>query len=130
LSYQECQKAVDDYRRAWESQDPAAMTAMYAPDGAFVDPRHPPFVGHEAIRDWYNAALSAFTDPYVEYVRVVIEPPHAVAEWVSYLSHGEKRFAFHGVSVFEVHDGHVTFQRDYFDQTGDAEVPAGTGRKE
>jgi limonene-1,2-epoxide hydrolase len=98
------------------------MTAMYAPDGVFVDPRHPPFVGHAAIRAWYDTALANFSQAHVDYTRVVVDPPNAVAEWVSYLSHGDTRYAFHGTSVFEVHDGRVTFQRDYFDQKEDAEL--------
>ncbi len=122
MSREECLRAVEDYKKAWESQDPRAMTEIFHRDGVFVDPRYPPFAGHDAIYQFYERALANFTDPDVEYTRVVIDPPYAAAEWVSRLSHGEQRLAYHGLSLFEVRDGKVLYQRDYFDTGEDAKV--------
>jgi limonene-1,2-epoxide hydrolase len=122
MSREDCLRAVHDYKRAWESQDPRAMTDIFDSEGVFVDPRHPPFKGHEAIFRWYEHALANFTDPEVEYTRVVIDPPYAVAEWVSRLSHGDQRFAYHGLSLFEVRSGKVVYQRDYFDTSESAAI--------
>jgi uncharacterized protein (TIGR02246 family) len=123
----QCAAVVEGYRRAWESQDPEMMADLFADDGVFIDPRFAPFAGKDAVLGWYRRALEGFTDPEVEYTRVAVDPPVAMAEWVSWLSRDGKRFAFHGVSVFEVApSGNVLVQRDYFD-TGESGDPGEEG---
>ena len=117
---EQCSAVLQGYRSAWEQQDPAMMSEMFAPEGVFIDPRFAPFEGREAVYSWYQKALSHFEDPDVEYVRTAVDPPVAMAEWVSRLSRDGRRYAFHGISVFDVGaDGKVSLQRDYFD-TGES----------
>ena len=122
-SNEQCAAVIEGYRAAWEQQDPVMMSELFAPDGVFIDPRFAPFEGREAVLSWYRKALEHFVDPDVEYVRVAVDPPTAMAEWVSRLSRDGKRYAFHGVSVFEVGgNGDVLVQRDYFDTNDTGET--------
>jgi ketosteroid isomerase-like protein len=117
VSREDCQQAVDNYKRFWEAQDAASMADMFLDDGVFIDPRYPFGIkGVRGIREYYQWQLGRFTDPRVEYTRVLIDPPYAVAEWYSWLTrlNGE-RLGFDGLSIFEVRNGKLALQRDYYD---------------
>ena len=45
---------VESYRRAWESNDPAAIADLFTPDAAYLPgPFDPPWTGRETIvREW------------------------------------------------------------------------------
>ena len=119
-SREQCSAVLQGYRSAWERQDPVMMSELFDPKGVLIDPRFAPFEGPDAVFTWYRKALGHFVDPEVEYVRTAVDPPAAMAEWVSRLSRDGTRYVFHGVSVFEVGaDGKVLVQRDYFD-TGES----------
>lgn len=99
------------------------MGELFAPDGVFIDPGFAPFEGREGVLSWYRPTLDNFVDADVEYVRVAIDPPMAMAEWVSRLTRKSdgNRYAFHGISVFEVAtNGQVLVQRDYYDTESSA----------
>ncbi|WP_428334470.1 nuclear transport factor 2 family protein [Novosphingobium sp.] len=50
--------AVHAYVAAFAEKDPAAVAALFAPDGRVEDPiGSPPHVGHEAIQAFYAASM-------------------------------------------------------------------------
>ena len=125
-SREQCAAVIQGYRDAWERQDPVMMSELFATDGVFIDPRFAPFEGRDAVLSWYRKALDHFVDPEVEYVRTALDPPAAMAEWVSRLSRDGTRYAFHGISIFDVGaNGEILVQRDYFDtgESGEISVP-------
>ena len=120
---EQCAAVIEGYRTAWQRQDPVMMGGLFAPDGVFIDPGFAPYEGLEAVLSWYRPVLDNFVDPDVEYVRVAVDPPVAMGEWISRLTRKSdgNRYAFHGISVFELDaGGKVVLQRDYYDTDSEA----------
>ena len=127
---EQCAAVIEGYRTAWERQDAVMMAELFAPDGVFIDPGFAACEGREAVLSWYRPALDNFVDPDIDYVRVAVDPPMAMAEWVSKLTRKSdgNRYAFHGISVFEVApNGKVLVQRDYYDADSSAHFDTMTG---
>lgn len=104
---------------AWEQRDPAALAALFAPDGQFIDPLKPGVLtGPEAIEAGNRDAMAA-----VEDVRVTIEHGFEDATrgavegmFLSRVAGTDVRFDFAYMASIELRDdGTIGRLAEYFD---------------
>lgn len=103
---------------AWEARDPGALAALFAADGAFVDPLKPGvLVGPAQIEAGNRDAMAALDD-----VQIVVEHGFedgdlgaVEGEFRSRLADGGGRFDFRFMAAVELRDGRVQRLAEYFD---------------
>jgi ketosteroid isomerase-like protein len=103
---------------AWEQRDPAALAALFAPDGVFIDPLKPGILtGPAEIEAGNRDAMAA-----VEDVRVTIEvgfenDVHAAAEgkFLARIAGTDERFDFGYMASLELRHGRIARLTEYFD---------------
>ena len=103
--------------RYWSFQadrDYPAMAATFARDAVLIDPILGPIEGRDAISD------------YIDKVRIELDRIEAVfclsevagsgdvawAQWTVTTSRGERK----GCGIYRVHNGEITYYRDYLDE--------------
>jgi ketosteroid isomerase-like protein len=50
----ELERVLRDYESAWSARDPAALAALFVPDGFVLARGRPPVRGREAIQEYYT----------------------------------------------------------------------------
>jgi ketosteroid isomerase-like protein len=103
---------------AWERRDPAALGALFAEDGEFLDPLKPGVLtGPAAIEVGNRDAMTA-----VEDVRVTVHSAFedgargAVEGWFrSRVAGTDVRFDFPFMAAIELRDGRIARLAEYFD---------------
>ena len=106
---------------AWNSQDPDKLVAAYNDDIVYEDvPGGLLSNGRAEFRKFAVLTFSGVGDFKIEAVNTWIENGHGVAEWVwtgvdkDWFKTG-KRFSVRGVSVFEVRNGKISRNKDFYD---------------
>jgi len=103
---------------AWEARDPAALAALFRPDGAFVDPLKPAvLLGPSEIEAGNREAMAA-----VEDVRISVERSFEAGdsgavegEFLARVAGGEGRFDFRFMACVDMGDGQIRRLAEYFD---------------
>jgi steroid delta-isomerase-like uncharacterized protein len=106
---------------AWNSQDPDKLVAAYGDDIVYEDvPSGSVSHGPAEFRKFAVLTFSGVGEFKIEAVKTWIENGHGVAEWVwtgvdkDWFNTG-KRFSVQGVSIFEVRNGKISRNRDFYD---------------
>ncbi|HTE62550.1 MAG TPA: nuclear transport factor 2 family protein [Solirubrobacteraceae bacterium] len=103
---------------AWEQRDPAALAALFAPDGDFIDPLKPgALTGPAEIEAGNREAMAAVEDVVVTIVRAFEDDTHAAVEgmFLSRVAGSDVRFDFGYMASLELRDGKVARLAEYFD---------------
>lgn len=50
----ELERVLTDYEAAWSNRDPAALAALFVPEGFMLAPGRPPLRGRRAIQEYYS----------------------------------------------------------------------------
>lgn len=100
---------IEQWVERFNQHDVAGTTALYANDAslhvAFVDPVN----GIEAIRGMFGAYFAAASLHCIVQHLYAAEGGRVVLEW-------KDRVGLLGVNIFELEDGLIKRQRNYFDQ--------------
>ena len=80
---QDFERWLAAYGTAWKQGDPDTLIALFAPDARYYEtPFDPPFVGRDAIRDyWAKGARDAQTDVHFATEIVTVSDDVGVAYW-------------------------------------------------
>ena len=72
---------IENYRRAWESNDPADITALFSEDGEYrTEPYSDPWRGHEEIVEGWLEAKDEPGDAAFEWAALVSTPELGIVE--------------------------------------------------
>ena len=109
--------AYDTLAEFWRIQDAGdyGETAhLFADDAVFVDPIYGIFEGRAAIGEFLTRVTAIARDRGVSFrLERLSGDDHTVwAQWVADTPAGER----HGVGVYEVVDGRITYYRDYMNE--------------
>jgi steroid delta-isomerase-like uncharacterized protein len=115
---------VERYLAAWSKGDISSALACLAPDIVYTDNGVlQVFTGHEEVRAFAETVLHAVPDFTWTAVRTLVTATAVVVEWrfTGHLTNDfpgmpatGKRADVPGISVFEIADGAITVQHDYF----------------
>lgn len=81
MTREEIERHLALQKEAFLRRDPAALTALHAPDGTFDSPAYGVVTGHEAIGEVYRYWYSAFPDFILSWESALIDPPRASYLW-------------------------------------------------
>lgn len=122
---------VKDYMAAWNAHDSAAAAAHFAEGVSYYDASvGTPLEGREAAKTGViDAFLNAVPDavwsvegePVVQGDEVAVEWVFGgtnTGAWADGTPATGKTFSFHGMSMFHVEGGLITYQADYYDALG------------
>jgi steroid delta-isomerase-like uncharacterized protein len=100
---------------AWERNDPEAILALLSADCVWYDgvPSEP-YVGRDAIAPIVRRYSRHISDVAIEVVHQAVAGPIVFQERVDRGRRDGKPFAIEAVCVFEVNDGLITANRDYW----------------
>ena len=128
---QDAMAVVQAYMAAWNQHDAAAAAALFTDDVTYYDASvGSPLTGRDAARmKIIESFLNAVPDARWERTGETITAGGAVAtEWTfsgtntGAWSDGTpatgKSFSFTGMSMFQIVDGHIRYQADYYDALG------------
>jgi ketosteroid isomerase-like protein len=104
--------------KAWEARDPAALAALFAEHGTFIDPLKPgPLVGPDQIETGNREAMAALEDVSITIERSFEDAEHGAVEgqFRSRLADGGERFDFPFMASIELAGGRVQRLTEYFD---------------
>jgi len=127
MTRSEVQALVDQWLKAWNDHDPAALAALHALDGVVESPMFDTHRGRRAIEDVYRAFFTAFRETQAIVDAVVIDPPrfavfatvHAIhVNEIFRLPATHKHAQFSLARLFETADGLITHERRIYDLTG------------
>ena len=106
---------------AWNSHDPDKTVTAYTDDVVYEDVPHRIIShGRAELREFVAGCFASDGDVKVELVNSWVHDGHGVMEWVwrgvdiEQFKTG-KPFAIRGLSIFEVRDGKISRDRDYYD---------------
>ena len=70
------------YRRAWIEKDAEAASRLFTVDATYREqPFQPPFVGRDAIRDYWARVTASQTSVELRYGRAIIDGQRLAVEW-------------------------------------------------
>ena len=76
------QSWIERYRRAWETADADEIVALFTPDAWYWSSVfREPFVGHEAIRDYWLRGAGAQREVAVRMGQPIISASRVAVEW-------------------------------------------------
>lgn len=140
---QDLPPGLADWVEGWETLDIDTIIEAYAEDAVHeVVPGQELFSGRDEIRSHIEPLITEFTDPSFQVTHIVVGDQGASAEWTfrgTYTGQmpgfppgtGEE-VVIQGVSVLELADGQIQYEREYLDvfgllqQLGLAPTPGGT----
>lgn len=115
------QEAIEQLFAAWSSHDAQKVVAFYTDDIAYEDvPLGRTSHGKAELRKFVEDTFAAFPDLQVAVVSSSICRGHGVSEvvWTAtdkgFLK-TDKRFSIRMLSVFELHEGRVSRNKDFYD---------------
>jgi steroid delta-isomerase-like uncharacterized protein len=106
---------------AWNSHDPDKIVAAYTDDIVYEDVPHGIIChGPAELRETIAGFFAADGDVKFKVVNSWVHNGHGVLEWVwRGIDKGEfktgKPFSIRGLTIFEVRDGKISRNRDYYD---------------
>lgn len=95
------------YKTAWESRDPAAAAALFAPDAEYYwTPFDPPQRGHAEIAQAWHSAVAQQKNVTFTYSIIAIADDRGVAHWHTRLTSIPKgeRIELDGIVIAEFAD--------------------------
>ena len=106
---------VGAFVKAWERNDPEAIASLLAEDCVWYDgvPSEP-YVGRDAIVPILERYSRHISDVEIEVVHQAVTGPVVFQERVDRGMRNGKPFAVQAVCVFEVRDGLIVANRDYW----------------
>jgi steroid delta-isomerase len=117
MSPEDISRAVKAYFAAIRAMDVEAWVATFAPDAVNHDPvGAPPTVGHDALRQFFNAIAGAFEKVSFDEDHVFIAGNEAAVKWTAHGRGKNKRdVRFEGIDIFEFNDqGLIQTVRGYW----------------
>ena len=107
---------VDGYRRAWESNDPGDIRAIFTEDAVYRDgPSAPGWVGHQAIVDGWLNQRDEPGDAQFEWHLLVTDGRVSVVRCVITYPGGDKANVYDNLWVIRLApDGRATEFTDWF----------------
>ena len=106
---------------AWNSHDAEKVASMYAADIVYEDvPFGESAKGTAEMKKFATGLFTSVPDVKIEVTTSFVANGHGYLEWVfsgtdkGFYNTG-KRFSIHGASVFEMRDGKIVHNRDYYD---------------
>jgi len=119
------------YRRAWIERDADAASRLFTDDATYREqPFEAPFVGREAIRDYWARVTASQTSVELRYGQPVVDGNRLAVEWWANLqtSDGPLSLAGEFLLLF-ADDGDCRELREYWVLTrGRVEPPPGWGQ--
>ena len=108
-------KIVLDFLKAWSRCDPDELAGFFAEDAVYEDgvPSEP-LRGRQAIRDQFARYTRHITDVEIEVVTQVVQGNLVMHERIDRLTRKGKRFALRAASIFELENGKIKANRDYW----------------
>lgn len=108
--------AYDTIRRFWEIQDDgdyAPLSDLFADDAQVVDPVYGTFTGGEEIAGFFTLMNTECAKAGVSFrlVELAGDDETAWAQWEMVSTQGKP--TRHGVGVYRVSDGKLTYYKDY-----------------
>jgi steroid delta-isomerase len=99
------QKAVADYFAATRAMDTSALVAAFSEDGTSYEPATPPASGHEALRQFFEGIMAAFSEVGLTEDNVFITGNEAAVKWTGRgVGVNGREVMFEGIDVFEIND--------------------------
>jgi steroid delta-isomerase len=117
MTPEDISKGVKAYFAAIRAMDVEAWVATFAPDAVSYDPvGAPPTVGHEALRQFFNAIAGAFEKVSFAEDHVFIAGDGAAVKWTAHGRGKNKRdVRFEGIDIFEFNEqGLIQTARSYW----------------
>lgn len=106
---------VDDFYRAFERKDGAAMTAAYAPSASFSDPVFPSLKNGEPGAMWRMLCKSE--DLKLRHEIVKADGDTVVARWVANYTFAGRDIENHVTATIKLKDGKIVSHTDQFDMS-------------
>ncbi len=112
------QAAIDQYFKAWESQNPALLTEVFTPDAKYSAQPFgiEEYEGLEAIKDYWRAKpVSVQINPKPVVVSQVFGENCCFIEWeTTFTTHAHTTKVVRGMMRFEFKNGLVKELREHF----------------
>lgn len=107
---------LNSYGAAWESRDADAAAALFSEGASYQEtPYAEPFIGRDAIRDYWAGVTAAQSDIRFEAEILSVSGNTAVARWSSAFEAGEAPVELNGVFVLEFDgEGTVSSLREWW----------------
>ena len=118
------------YRRAWIERDPAAAGQLFTEDATYREqPFQPPFVGREAIRNYWANVTASQTSVELRYGKSIRDGRRLAVEWWANLQTNDGPLTLAGEFLLLFADtGECRELREYWVLTqGSVEPPPGWG---
>jgi len=118
------------YRRAWIERDPAAAGQLFTEDATYREqPFQPPFVGREAIRNYWANVTASQTGVELRYGKSIRDGRRLAVEWWANLQTNDGPLTLAGEFLLLFADtGECRELREYWVLTqGSVEPPPGWG---
>src|SRR5262245_51753443 len=81
-SHREYDDWLERYRRAWLERDAHAPCPLFTEDATYREqPFQAPFVGREAIRDYWAKVTASQTSVELRHGRSIVDGRHVAVEW-------------------------------------------------
>lgn len=111
----------------WRARDPQKLASAHAVHGTIISPIFRTVTGTAAILASYRTLFEIFPDWDYRGERLLIDGASVAEPFTVTATHvGEfmglvgtgRRFELHGVRLYDMKDGHILFERRYYDFTG------------
>lgn len=131
-------RIAETYLSAYESQDFAALEALYADDAVFIDPTSFDVAPVTAPIEWHGrtAILDGIAGWGVERLHYDIDRTFSASDRIVFdgdvtvtyaMEGGDRQYRFPIVTIITVSGGHVVEHRDYTDYAGVEAIAPSTG---
>ena len=106
---------------SWNTHDPDKIVTFYTDDIVYEDVPHGIVChGRAELREFVAGCFASDGEVKVEVVNSRVENGHGVSEWLWRAVDKEqfktgKPFTIRGISIFEVREGKISRNRDYYD---------------
>jgi steroid delta-isomerase len=119
LSPEVVRSVVDAYVAASNTNDRAAVLALFAPDAVWYDPvGHPPHVGLEGIGAFFDRTRTMADRIEMKPSDVIVSGNEAAMVFEIHVTIGDGGMVMDAVETFEVDDdGKITGMKAYWDMT-------------
>jgi limonene-1,2-epoxide hydrolase len=108
-------EVVEAFCRAWEAVDIDALALFFADDAVYHNMPMDPIVGRDTIAQVIRSFTAGAERVEFEIVNISADGPIVLTERIDRFVLPDRTVTLPVMGAFEVHDGHITAWRDYFD---------------